>query len=137
MSEKLISEQETRLRQLLEAFLSGELRAEDRDELTRGLDSPEGEELIKNIMERRVEEEPVSGGLEVKAALDQWLDERVVAPTPALAPVRTMRNWWWGVAAAVLIGIVGGIFCCGRVRRRAWWRGGIRTIWFRDGIRRC
>jgi len=103
MSDKLTQEQEHRLRQLFDAYLSGELRAEDKDELTKGLESPEGEALVKNVMERRVEEEPTGESLKVKAAIDQWLDQRVVAP----APVRSIRKIWWGAAAAVLIGLVG------------------------------
>lgn len=102
MSEQLTQEQ--RLRQLFEAYLSGELRAEDSEELAKGLESPEGEAIIKSVMERTVEEEPTSESGKVKAAIDKWLDARVIAP----APVRSIRKLWWGVAAAVLIGLAGG-----------------------------
>jgi len=91
------------LRQLFEAYLSGELRAEDREELVKGLGSPEGEALVKSVMERQVEEEPTPESLRTKAAIDQWLDLRLAAP----APVHRMRRLWYGAAAAVFIGLAG------------------------------
>jgi len=103
MSDQLTQEQEHRLRQLFEAYLSGELRAEDREELVKGLGSPEGEALVKSVMERQVEEEPTPESLRTKAAIDQWLDLRLAAP----APVHRMRRLWYGAAAAVFIGLAG------------------------------
>lgn len=103
MSERNTNVGEDRLRELFEAYLSGQLRAEDRQELAEGLATPAGEALIQEVMERPVGEKPPVESLPVKTAIDQWLAIRAKPPVP----VRSLRKWSYAIAAAVVIVLAG------------------------------
>jgi len=103
MAGKFTHEQENRLRQLFEAYLIGELKAEDQEELIRGLESPEGESLLESVMVRDIDEAPSSDSLKVKAAIDRWLDARMTDKLP----VRSLKRWKYSLAAAVVIALAG------------------------------
>lgn len=101
--QKFTPEQERRLQQLFESYLIGELKPEDQEELIRGLESPEGEELVRAVLGRDVDKELMPESFRVKSAIDQWLDENL----EHRAPVRPLKRWLYAAAAAMVIGIVG------------------------------
>lgn len=112
MSEKSYLQNESRLLELFDAYLTGALKDEDREELARVLGTPEGEELLKSVMVRDVDEEPSSEVLAVKEGIDRWLGDNVGRG----ARVVSLRRWSYGVAAALLVGLIGFV-----VYRRAGW----------------
>jgi len=103
MSEKANQQNESRLHELFDAYLTGALKAEDREDLARALESPEGEELLKSVMEREVDEAPPLEAQIVKAGIDRWLNEKVAGG----GRVVSLKRWGYGVAAAVLVGLIG------------------------------
>jgi ferric-dicitrate binding protein FerR (iron transport regulator) len=103
MPEKTNQPNESRLHELFDAYLTGALKAEDREDLARALGSPEGEELLKSVMERDIDEAPPVEVEGVKAGIDRWLDEKVARK----GRVVSLKRWGYGVAAAVLIGLIG------------------------------
>ena len=103
MSEKANQQNESRLHELFDAYLTGALKAEDREDLARALESPEGEELLKSVMEREVDEAPPLEAQVVKAGIDRWLNEKVAGG----GRVVSLKRWGYGVAAAVLVGLIG------------------------------
>jgi transmembrane sensor len=103
MSEKTNQQSESRLHELFDAYLTGALKPEDREDLARALDSPEGEELLKSVMEREVDEAAPAEALDVKAGIDRWLNEKVAGG----GRVVSLRRWSYGVAAALLVGLIG------------------------------
>jgi len=91
------------LLELFDAYLTGALKDEDREELARVLETPEGEELFKSVMVRDVDEERSSEVLAVKEGIDRWLGDHVTRG----ARVVPLRRWSYGVAAALLVGLIG------------------------------
>ncbi len=101
MADSITQEQEHRLRQLFEAYLTGELRPEDRAELEEGLGLPAGDALLQEMMSRTADHQPQPESLKIKAAIDEWLSARIAAP------VRPLRITLYWIAAALLIGLAG------------------------------
>lgn len=106
MEEKLNQQNESELRRLFEAYLTGELAAENREALAKGLESVEGEDLIKSVMLRKVEELPSVESLKIKDKMDQWLSERLNEK----AKVRRLKMVRYAVAAAILVCLAGASF---------------------------
>lgn len=115
MADSITNQQEDRLRRLLEAYLTGELRPEDRAELEEGLGLPAGDALLQEMMSRTADHQPQPETLKIKAAIDEWLTTRIAAPdslhpapdNPHSAPVRPLRKTLYWIAAALFIALAG------------------------------
>lgn len=102
MADSITQEQEDRLRRLLEEYLIGELRPEDRAELEEGLGLPAGDALLQEMMSRTAGHEPHPESGKIKAAIDEWLTARIT--TPEIRPLRKTIYW---LAAALFIALAG------------------------------
>jgi hypothetical protein len=100
MAEHSKPPEQSRLQELFDAYLTGTLNPGDREELVRGLETPEGEALMQGVMSREISDLPSAAAVAAKEKLDQWLVLRMGGPG------RVVKVWRWA-AAAILIGLVG------------------------------